>query len=1030
MAFKISGSTTSEVDAFFDEYKKAQEYVSSFFEGSMQDNPLLRAVSEGGVSLRPMIDRLPYEERRAVLNKFRQIYGFDDALGTEEEVLSFVRTIQSGGKASLDSLMEVGEDTGSRRVFKFDIAEGAIEPSKKRNPLVSILNNLSIQYDENEALRLLDQIDRGEQVDIRGAFKFGGNILQADYVRGLDETLTRAMAMPSGQNILVFDTETLGLGVGKGNVRQVSAMQMMSDGKGGFDEAVDPFNKFFRTATAQVGMISEVDQAGLRTPRTLVDYLDGLADPNNLISDTGGGDEFVEALKPLLRQMRDSEYIMGHNVQFDLDQIITSVKLTGQYISGKDTELVGLVDEITEKVQGGRGVLDTLHIAKAKLPKLNSAAELGFSGAKTTHSLENLMLQTDLIDRLVEESGGGAVGRSAVMDFLGMTQSGAMHQADVDTKLTAKLFQFLTDSQGLQASPLGGRSGMSTPEADFYGQVRTFVRRSYAPTPISNIADIRDIDPRLFSAILTEGDERIRFGVLDQGKTLMEQLSLTRVKDDSYTLSQAGNVRFSGTSQELFDLMSKDSEPFYASAKITPLEQEVFLTRNLVQPLEDYRVTEDTFFSLGNVRRVTGKDTPYAGLINKVGTFFKRGVSLKPGEFSEMQRTMQSMNLPFAGLSLPETMLTNAMARSTAGLSGVEAIMGSTYKDVVDIADDIGISHFKTWDTAMQTGSGKVQLPAEILRAAGVMDESGDLLSLSTYNYTRGISGDTLKGVNLSLDLSEAQIQTLQKFLETADEAAQLDELGGKSLFDYGITSNVKKEILSGLNTHGNYGVAVGSIEGKAGEEIASVLENNILLEQVGRDTDKIPIRVRLLDITRGTSGGEDMGLGRIGPAFLDRFMDKEGEDAITEGMERGRKILDDMVDFADSEGGSRIFAAARSSIEMGNPQLGQKIYQGYKVARKGAPFAAGAAIIGAGALFMSKRKKESDMYNETMEQQPTEDYSDYSAYREDMGMQQAPARRLPDPLLTSYLVGDMDQNKIGHTKMGSQKYSNLFNGY
>ena len=78
----------------------------------------------------------------------------------------------------------------------------------------------------------------------------------------------------------------------------------------------------------------------------------------------------------------------------------------------------------------------------------------------------------------------------------------------------------------------------------------------------------------------------------------------------------------------------------------------------------------------------------------------------------------------------------------------------------------------------------------------------------------------------------------------------------------------------------------------------------------------------------------------------------------------------------------------------------------------------------------MSKRKKESDMYNETMDQQPIEDYSDYSAYREDMGMQQAPARRLPDPLLTSYLVGDMDQNKIGHTKMGSQKYSNLFNGY
>jgi DNA polymerase III epsilon subunit-like protein len=1040
----VAGMTEDEISSFFARYKNIENWITERIQAF--DSPQMKALSEGGINLKAMIDALSYEDRKIALNNFRNIFQFDQMLGSQDEIRAFIE-----GGAIPSSLSEVGKNVGGRRVFKFGVIDemaGATQlPSgggmRRRNPLVSILNNMSIQYDEPLARQLLEKMQAGENVDLRGAFKFGGNIMQADYVRGLDQTLTNAMAMPRGHNILVFDTETLGLNAGNGNIRQLSAMNVMSDGIGGFDEVLDPINEYFETAHAQVGMISNMDKNGLRTSKPLMEYLSDLAGSNKVVANKGSGDEFVEAIKPTLRRMRDAEYIMGHNVQFDLDQLLTGARMTSQYLNSGDQELIDLVDEITERVKGGTGVLDTLHIAKNKLPGLGTAAELAFAGEKTTHSLENIMLQTNLIDRMVEEAGGGGAGRAQVMDFLGMTESGAMHQADVDTKLTAKLYQFLTDQTGLEEKTLGGKIpgvSMAGEEIDFYGRVRTFVRRSYAPIPVANIADIRDIDPRLFDAMLGEEIEkkegRVRFGMLDDQKSLVDELELTRGQGDVYSLARrgaqgsSGQTVFSGTSSELLEMMSRDIEPLYAKMSITPLEQEVFLTRNLVKPLQDLQVTEDTFFSMGNFRRVTGVDQPYGGLINKVGTFFKRGVSLKPGEFSQMQQTMQNMNLPFAGLSMPEAQLTNVMARSTAGLSEVRDVMGPAYSKVANIADDVGISHFVAWDSAKQLRSGKVQLPVEVLRAAGLMgDESGDLLSLSTYSYQSKTTKDTIQGVNLSRTLDEQQIQGLQDFLSAADETAEMSELGGKRLIDYGVTRDVKASILNGLQTHGEYGISIGRVEGQAAREISDVLENNVLAQQINRDTGKIPIRMRMIDMQGGEAAGTK--IIRTGPAFLDRFMGAGGEADHVEGLGRARQILDDMVSFADTKAaGPGLLEAATFGVENGTGELGQKIYKGYKTARKASPYALAALAVGAGTYYMGKRQKESNLYSETTDKQDPQDYRAYASYRKEMGMQEAPAKRLPDPLLTSYMVSDLDQNKIGHTKMGVQKYGTLYNGY
>jgi hypothetical protein len=137
--------------------------------------------------------------------------------------------------------------------------------------------------------------------------------------------------------------------------------------------------------------------------------------------------------------------------------------------------------------------------------------------------------------------------------------------------------------------------------------------------------------------------------------------------------------------------------------------------------------------------------------------------------------------------------------------------------------------------------------------------------------------------------------------------------------------------------------------------------------------------------------------------------------------------MLDDMVEHVSRPGGRNILAAAEFAGATGRSDVAKRVLTSYNSAKKSAPLAIGVTALAIGGYFFAKKQRESEFYDETMEQQSTETAGDYMSYRKEMGMQPAPARRLMDPLLTSYVVGDLDANKIGHTQMGQQKYSHLY---
>lgn len=85
-----------------------------------------------------------------------------------------------------------------------------------------------------------------------------------------------------------------------------------------------------------------------------------------------------------------------------------------------------------------------------------------------------------------------------------------------------------------------------------------------------------------------------------------------------------------------------------------------------------------------------------------------------------------------------------------------------------------------------------------------------------------------------------------------------------------------------------------------------------------------------------------------------------------------------------------------------------------------------GMAAVGIGYYGYSKHKNN-QMYDETLDDQPIEGYSAKVGMGESVPQRMQSRRR--DPLVTAGVVGNLDRNKIGHYKMGNDKYNNLYSG-
>jgi hypothetical protein len=89
------------------------------------------------------------------------------------------------------------------------------------------------------------------------------------------------------------------------------------------------------------------------------------------------------------------------------------------------------------------------------------------------------------------------------------------------------------------------------------------------------------------------------------------------------------------------------------------------------------------------------------------------------------------------------------------------------------------------------------------------------------------------------------------------------------------------------------------------------------------------------------------------------------------------------------------------------------------------------AAAIGmtaaAAGYYIYRRSREDNVYDDTIDEQPIQQYA--ARFSSDESVAQPMNTRRRDPLVTAGVVGNLDRNKIGHYRMGNDKYNNLYSG-
>jgi DNA polymerase III epsilon subunit-like protein len=901
-------------------------------------------IFDSSLNMGEIIRSLPSTQKDAIMKEYNDLIGFD--MYTKKGSSAITRYETSATKG----IHKMGVDMQKDQLGKY-------------NPLSIIYNRMTM----NEDYRTKE-------------LKPGTNILKSSHLRGLADQIK---ILP-GKSVLVFDTETASLGIG--NVREIAAFRVETELVNNKLTVTSPTKKTFhrnlKTTSMRLGAIYDKERGAVQTMEEVLSKSVGF---NFVEGEAGQGDVFKKVMDDFMKEITDSQYIVGQNIQFDIGQLFQGIKKTSAYKN--DQSFKQKVLKAENHMQGK--IVDTLELARTKLPDLRIADEVRFNNAVSTHSLENLLLKTNLADEIMKD-----MGEDAFLTKIGARggAGGAVHAADVDTLIETYLFKFLTEDR-LEAADSVDR------------RVRTAVAKSWAPTPVTNIANLGHLAP--------EVSERL----YDMGK--IEVMDKEGKRIDARKM-------FPGGHNDMANVLDGDNAPA-AKFNITPVEQMAFVQRDM--GLKVGNITEKNMPVLGNsFAAFSGADIKNRGFLNASGSLYKKGTLPTMDEYAAFQKQAAKSGDLLAGLSLPERMITEGMHRATVTDVVVSDALSPVVKEANSLMGDLGISHFQLMNEVDVGGSGAITMPSSLLdeladvNMSGAKDQPLEMARVSTFRERTG-----KHRANISVDISDESRQSLiKRFTDMTDDEFQLLS-----------NSRTKKEsVILALGElqeigSGRYAIAFGQVSGKAAETVAEVLEPFMNSGQIVSDATEMAFHTPILETSDG--------IARTGAFVSDKLMEAgEGErvlfdDLAKQTLER-QGIVREMAETGDLIAPT-IANDARVSLGRAGVGSGQNLS---KVAAAAAEVVHKATkrlpLIGgvlAGAITAKagyNAYQERGQLNETFAFQGHGEQGDYYRLQQELE-QQRDTSRYVDPFSTAGVVGNLSNFSQRSGFMGSNKNDHLFAG-
>jgi len=236
----------------------------------------------------------------------------------------------------------------------------------------------------------------------------------------------------------------------------------------------------------------------------------------------------------------------------------------------------------------------------------------------------------------------------------------------------------------------------------------------------------------------------------------------------------------------------------------------------------------------------------------------------------------------------------------------------------------------------------------------------------------------------------------------------------------------------AGIGTEEGAGKVVSLVQSLVGSSRSDTISASrglfFSMADMGNEFSTFVPRISDEALTEGARIGGTTGLGLVQRASV-ASQRQMLEAVLRRGMEDPQFFGRIQEEFSRSRidsgiGGTSLFAdrMARNAVLIDKiTKIKPKIYKG--IAAVGA--------ISAG-YYLGRRTQEQNLYDETMGQQPTETnigpmgIADFNRLDQELAAQFSSRR---DPLVTAGVVGNLDRNKISHTRMGPDKYNHLYGG-
>lgn len=909
------------------------------------------------------LSQLPFKERAELIRKYRDAIGFDEALDT----LNFPTRQGADNVSKLPPMSKVTEVRKSEIGNIYSNLKSNVDiddkspfgrfPTTRGSLLGNIYSRINVQF-------------RSElQLDRAGLVSEKGSRASHYFTMGLDSIPTRNALRTNiyqpgqlaGKNTLVYDIETAGLT--KGQIREV-AFSQVRDGKTTSSKTLNFTPKEFNR-----GIVRNVDgKAG-----TLTDFLNkkfNIGAPS-----ISSGSDFAKGIVPFLKAVVDSDNIVGHNISgFDNEQMFVGLARTKEY--KKDKQFRTLVDDAFKKVRNS--TIDTMELVRQmpSLQNIGTAKVLADTGDRSVYSISNLLLETDLSDRIGIDKLAELMGYDEAND----TFKYGLHHAGVDTAVTAEILNAAEDG-GLQLRPMG--TTLTSEKQGLVRKIEKQIVQSAAITPVTNITDVDQITDDVLRRAVDDYDNK---GVLRAARGSELDKLLRSDKEVAYKRLRAGEI-------------APDS------IKLTALEQQIIRERDIAGGIDDAAIKRGS-------------------LLPRVNQFMSRD---------------KKLGLPLSGLSGDEKRLGHAISSATSSLQGLstrESKAAGLARDTLVGRFNM----FQASNVQYMSRSGRASMPAQVLQSAGLMDgdqmfslsvfdgtmdtphpavnlvrslNSKDVDTLETFlksgvmeddfalAKTLGISLDNPKVIDVAVS---EQLSDFRNAILDDDYFNSLRRSGGINVgqvYD-GDNPGVVGRIGNALRSHFN-------IEGQIKDDMI----RGIGLPGMDLDYDRGIIRTAGAVQTTGLTGSLREDLGRA--------------------VEGTREVYNQFVDAPHSSLEFRMAQAAEAS-----GAGAEKVQRAYRAAtevilpnaKKGL---LGIGIAGAGALLF-KRYKEEQVLDETIDFQGYETsvpggYAITQQVQERIDTGYNGYSQQMDPLATASLTSILNDSRTGHMTSSLMNNNAIYGG-